>query len=83
MSITVHDCLNLPSFHSSKLIAGKKGLDRIVSSVSVVEIPKANQEIKVLDPKRTFIIYLFRHQRRCRKPMSCNKKFSRIRCCSL
>ena len=59
MSITVHDCLNLPSFHSSKLIAGKKGLDRIVSSVSVVEIPEANQEIKVFNPNELSLSAFF------------------------
>lgn len=50
MSITVYDCLKLPSLHSGNLIAGKNGLDRIVSSVSVVEIPEARQKIKVFNP---------------------------------
>lgn len=37
MSITVRDCMMLPAFRTSKLVAGEGGLDRIVSSVSVVE----------------------------------------------
>ena len=31
MSVTVQDCLRLPSFHSARVIAGKNGLGRIVS----------------------------------------------------
>ena len=46
MSITVYDCLRLPSLRAGRLAAGKSGLDRIVSSVSVVEIPEVHQEIK-------------------------------------
>lgn len=37
MSITVRDCLSLPALKSGEVMAGEKGLDGIVSSVSVVE----------------------------------------------
>lgn len=37
MSITVRDCLSLPSLNSGKVVAGEKGLDSIVTSVSVLE----------------------------------------------
>lgn len=50
MSITVYDCLKLPSLHSGNVIAGKNGLDSIVSSISVVEIPDTRQKIKVFNP---------------------------------
>lgn len=37
MSVTVSDLLNLPSLKHSRVIAGKKGLNKIVSSISVLE----------------------------------------------
>lgn len=37
MSITIKDCLQLPSLSLGTVIAGKKGLDNIVNTVSVVE----------------------------------------------
>lgn len=37
MSITVRDCLNLPSLSFGKVSAGEAGLEKIVSSVSVEE----------------------------------------------
>lgn len=37
MSITIRDCLNLPSFSFANVVAGAEGLDKIVSSVSVME----------------------------------------------
>lgn len=37
MSITVRDCLNLPSLSMGKVIAGHKGLDHMVTTVSVIE----------------------------------------------
>ncbi|MEG0729625.1 MAG: PucR family transcriptional regulator [Anaerovoracaceae bacterium] len=43
MSITVQDCLNLPSLSQSKLIAGAGGLHKIVSSISVVEFWDSNK----------------------------------------
>lgn len=36
---TVVDCLNLPALREAELIAGAKGLNRPVSSVSVLEWP--------------------------------------------
>ena len=37
MSITVKDCLTLPSLSMGKVVAGAKGLDGIVNTVSVLE----------------------------------------------
>ncbi|HIV79543.1 MAG TPA: PucR family transcriptional regulator [Candidatus Avanaerovorax faecigallinarum] len=37
MNVTVRDCLNLPSLSHAEIIAGKNGLDKVVSSVSVLE----------------------------------------------
>ena len=37
MSVTVSDLLNLPSLKQAKVIGGHKGLNKIVSSVSVLE----------------------------------------------
>lgn len=38
MSITVADCLNLPSLRMGKVVAGKCGVNRIVNNVSVLEV---------------------------------------------
>lgn len=60
MSVTVRDCLRLPAFHSARVIAGKNGLERIVSSVSVVEIPeKTVESIKVFNPNELLITSFF------------------------
>lgn len=60
MSVTVQDCLRLPAFHSARVIAGKNGLGRIVSSVSVVEIPeKAVESISVFNPNELLITSFF------------------------
>ena len=37
MSITVRDCLNLPSLSAGKLVAGHQGLDSVVNTISVIE----------------------------------------------
>ena len=37
MSVTVADMMKLPSLQGAKIIAGRKGLTRILSSVSVLE----------------------------------------------
>ena len=37
MSITIADCLKLPSLQDAKVIAGHNGLGKFVSSVSVLE----------------------------------------------
>ena len=42
MNVTVADCLKLPTLREAQLIAGAKGLDRAVSSVSVLEWPETN-----------------------------------------
>ena len=40
MNVTVADCLKLPTLREAQLIAGAKGTDRAVSSVSVLEWPE-------------------------------------------
>lgn len=42
MSITVQDVLKLPSMRGAKVIGGKKGLTKIVSSISVLEYAQIN-----------------------------------------
>ncbi len=44
MSLTVKDCLNLPSMSFCNVIAGEQGLDKIVSSVSVLEFIDENKD---------------------------------------
>ena len=51
MSVTVQDCLRLPSFHSARVIAGKNGLGIKVTSLSGIEIPaKSVEAISVFNP---------------------------------
>ncbi len=40
MKVTVSECLRLPSLREAMLIGGAKGLERSVSSVSVLEWPE-------------------------------------------
>ncbi len=42
MSVTVYDCLKLSALRQSKVVAGHKGLNRIVSAVSVLEYADAS-----------------------------------------
>lgn len=42
MNVTVADCLKLPTLREAQLIAGARGTDRAVSSVSVLEWPETN-----------------------------------------
>ena len=42
MSITVTDVLKLPSMRSARVLGGRKGLSRIVSSISVLEYAQIN-----------------------------------------
>ena len=44
MSITLRDCLQLPSLSLGRVIAGHGGLDRIVSTVSVMEFDSEDDE---------------------------------------
>ena len=37
MSITVRDCLSLPSLASARVVAGYQGLDSVVKAISVIE----------------------------------------------
>lgn len=54
MSITVRDCLKLSSLSFGKVVAGKNGLDRIVSSVSVLEFFNTD-ELDVFTPNELII----------------------------
>ena len=40
MAITVSDCLRLPSLREAKVVAGHKGLNKFVTTVSVLEYAK-------------------------------------------
>lgn len=66
MSITVRDCLKLPSLSDCKVIAGSEGLDKIVSSVSVVEFIDFNhsEESKIDDynPNELVISSLYEYR---------------------
>lgn len=58
MSITIRDCLNLPSLSLGKVIAGHDGLDRIVTTVSVLEF-NDTEETDILSPNELLISSLF------------------------
>ena len=44
MSVTLRDCLKLPSLSLGKVIAGHKGLSSIVTTVSVLEFEDGMEE---------------------------------------
>lgn len=46
MSLTIADILNLPSFRNSQLLAGKRNIGRMVTSVSVLEYSIPNEIIE-------------------------------------
>lgn len=54
MSVTVSDLLKLPSLRHTKVIAGNKGLNEIVSSISVLEPPETAIPLSALIPKDEF-----------------------------
>lgn len=58
MSITLRDCLNLPSLSLGKVIAGKKGLDSIVTTVSVLEFNDTD-EPEITTPNELLISALY------------------------
>lgn len=45
MSVTVRDCMSLPSLSMAKVVAGEKGLDGIVNSVTVLEFDFTSDDI--------------------------------------
>ncbi len=56
MSLTVRDCLNLPSMSFCNVVAGDHGLDKIVSSVSVLEfIDDKKNDIYTFSPNELTI----------------------------
>lgn len=58
MSITVRDCLKLPSLSLGKVIAGRKGLDSIVTTVSVLEFDDEAEE-ELITPNELLITALY------------------------
>lgn len=58
MSITIRDCLSLPSLSLGTVIAGRKGLDSIVTTVSVVEF-EDNDEPDIVSPNELLISSLY------------------------
>lgn len=58
MSITIRDCLNLPSLSLGTVVAGHKGLDSIVTTVSVVEF-EDNDEPDIISPNELLISSLY------------------------
>lgn len=58
MSITIRDCLKLPSLSLGKVIAGREGLDSIVTTVSVLEFNDTD-ETDILSPNELLISSLF------------------------
>ena len=49
MSITVRDCLSLPSLSAAKLVAGHQGLDSVVKTISVIEFDDYEDDFFVPD----------------------------------
>lgn len=49
MSVTVRDCLNLPSLSAARLVAGHKGLDSEVRTISVLEFDDEDDDFYVED----------------------------------
>ena len=58
MSITIRDCLGLPSLSLGTVVAGHKGLDSIVTTVSVVEF-EDNDEPDIISPNELLISSLY------------------------
>ncbi len=58
MSITIRDCLSLPSLSLGTVIAGHKGLDSIVTTVSVLEF-EDNDEPDIISPNELLISSLY------------------------
>ncbi len=58
MSITIRDCLNLPSLSLGTVIAGHKGLDSIVTTVSVVEFEDTDDP-DIISPNELLISSLY------------------------
>ena len=58
MSITIRDCLSLPSLSLGTVIAGHRGLDSIVTTVSVLEF-EDNDEPDIISPNELLISSLY------------------------
>ncbi|OGO81713.1 MAG: hypothetical protein A2Y21_10915, partial [Clostridiales bacterium GWC2_40_7] len=48
MGITVADCMKLTALRESKVVAGSKGMNNIVSSISVLEYADVASLVEVL-----------------------------------
>lgn len=58
MSVTVKDCLHLPSLSFGRVVGGKAGLEKIVSSVSVLEVFD-HTELNAFTPNELIISALY------------------------
>ncbi|MFR8517253.1 MAG: PucR family transcriptional regulator [Emergencia timonensis] len=58
MSVTLRDCLKLPSLSLGKVIAGHKGLSSIVTTVSVLEFEDGMEE-DIMTPNELLVSALF------------------------
>lgn len=54
MSVTVNDLMSLPSLRNAKVVAGKKGMNKIVTSISVLETGDAEALVDGLFPQGEF-----------------------------
>lgn len=74
MSITIRDCLSLPSFDNAKVIAGQKGLDSIIETVSVLEF---YDDEEMFNPNELVISSLFQARKnileQCKVIKNCKK----------
>ena len=59
MSITVRDCMSLPSLQLGRVAAGRKGLDVIVNSVSVIEFDDKDDPEDIFTPNELLITSLY------------------------
>lgn len=77
MSITLKDCLSLPSLSFGKVVAGEDNLDKIVSSVSVLEfLDDAGRDLDVFTPNELILSALFNFKTNVEKQCEAIKDLS-------
>ena len=54
MSVTVRELLRLPSLKGAKVLGGRRGLEKIVSSISVLESVQPEKLVDGLFPRGEF-----------------------------
>lgn len=57
--VTVRDCLKLQAFKGAKVLAGERGLDNIVSAVSVLEVSEIDSDMSSLAKGNEIVITAF------------------------